>query len=79
MDVRSWIHVAGEDCVAVKVPANAYLDTRGSGWTCERGFKEAEAACVALRLPANAHVDYSGNDWSCDDGFSKRNAACAAN
>lgn len=29
----------GQVCLVVAVPANGYLDSAGSGWLCERGFR----------------------------------------
>ena len=61
---------------------NAYADDAGfgSGWQCNRGFRQTGSgcatSCVALTLPPNAYVDYSGNDWECIDGFIRQRQAC---
>ena len=60
------------------MPANAYLDSSGNGWKCERGFKQEQSACTALTLPTNAYINYSGNNWNCTDGFRKQGETCIA-
>ena len=46
----------GGNCVAVIVPANAYLSPEGTSWTCNRGFRPEGAACKAVQVPVNAYV-----------------------
>jgi hypothetical protein len=58
------------------MPANAYMDNRGTGWQCERGFHRNDMVCAAVVVPANAYLDYSGNDWQCADGFRRNEGAC---
>jgi hypothetical protein len=55
-----------------------YLDERGSGWRCERGFRQEKQVCAPLIVPLNAYVDYSGNDWRCESGFRRQDAVCKA-
>jgi len=62
--------------VPVEIPANAFLDWKGNGWKCERGFRQQNSSCEPLAVPANAYIGYSGNDWSCVDGFRKQGEAC---
>jgi hypothetical protein len=62
----------------VVIPSNAYLDSNGTVWRCERGFKRMESACVELAVPVNAYLDYSGNEWRCEDGFNRVGDACKA-
>ena len=71
--------VDGNACVAIAVPANAYLSeaTYGPGWKCERGYRAVDTKCVAVQLPENAHLDYSGSDWDCDPPYRKRQNTCA--
>ena len=65
-------------CIAIKVPANAYLTdaSYGPGWNCNRGYSATDTACIALPVPENAHLDYSGNDWECNQPFLKRAGDC---
>jgi len=37
---------AGADCVAVKIPANAHLDSAGNDWSCDRPFRRRTDTCV---------------------------------
>jgi hypothetical protein len=60
----------------VKVPVNAFLNSRGNAWECERGFRQVDSRCVALNPPAHALVDDSGNAWRCDVGFRKQEQLC---
>lgn len=67
-------------CVAVTVPAHAYLSERsyGQGWACDRGYRKDQATCVAVGLPEHAHLDFYGNDWDCNQPYRKRNHACTS-
>ena len=60
----------------MSIPANAFLNSRGNGWECERGFREAGRQCAPLNPPAHALIDDSGNAWRCDVGFRKHDEAC---
>jgi hypothetical protein len=31
-------------CAAIEVPANAYLNSSGDKWECERGYRDAGGA-----------------------------------
>jgi hypothetical protein len=66
----------GDTCAVVDVPENAYLDSNGNGWQCERGFRREQTVCKTLIVPANAHTGYSGNDWNCADGFRRHDGRC---
>lgn len=48
-------HVSAE-VGAGKIPEYASAKRYGSGWTCNRGFKEVKDACVAVNLPANTYL-----------------------
>jgi len=47
---RGFAKVAAA-CVAVKVPANAYLSASGDGWECARGYLRLGERCVCGRAP----------------------------
>lgn len=70
----------GAACVAIKLPANAYLsdDIYGPGWACKREYKADGNSCVAVKLPQNAYLPGSSysDDWECERGFRKAGAAC---
>jgi hypothetical protein len=38
----------GQECVAINVPPNARLDVFGSGWTCNRGYKQVQSRCTEM-------------------------------
>ena len=69
---------SGGNCVAVRVPANAYATGSwiGAGWKCERGFEEVDGACVVVVVPVNAALDESGTRWHCYRGFVKTDKEC---
>jgi hypothetical protein len=54
---------------AGKIPEHASAKSYGSGWTCNRGFKEVKGACVAVNVPANAHLTTTshGRGWGTGD------------
>lgn len=90
-DCDRGYRAANAACVAIKVPANAYLTSSissGSAWKCNRGFRRTDATgfrqfdatCVAIAVPANGYlVDASyGPGWKCDRGYRVVDGACAA-
>ena len=65
-------------CVAVEVPADAYLVGGGNDWKCERGFRRIGERCNAIAVPVNAYLNDLGSDWRCERGFRKDGLGCAA-
>ena len=67
-------------CVAVVVPANAYLTPSGDGWACERLYRKRDSACEAVLIPANAYADGTsyGTGWRCEQRYRASGAACVA-
>src|SRR5262245_54053805 len=74
---RGFRQAAGA-CEAVRVPANAQIDTAGHGWECNRGFKQVGTACDRLVIPANARLDTLGHDWVCNRGYRAEGESCVA-
>ena len=62
---------------SVELPENARAKSYGSGWECERGYREDNGACVVVDVVENAHLDSSGNDWECNRPYRKRQGNCA--
>ena len=62
--------------MAVEIPANAFLDSSGQRWECQRGFRRELDSCHEIDLPANAHLDYSGHGWACNRGFERDGEVC---
>jgi len=54
------------------------LNAAGTGWRCERGYRNEGTSCIALQVPRNAHIDYSGNAWECDEHHRRVEATCMA-
>ncbi len=67
-----------DQCVAIEVPANAYLVGSGDDWKCERGFQRIDNQCSLIAVPANAYLDDRGGEWRCERGFRKQDAGCVA-
>ena len=61
--------MAAQSCAAIEVPPNAYLDSSGDRWKCDRGYRSVAEGCVALELPAHAYLDAAGERWLCDRGY----------
>lgn len=71
--------LAGDNCVAVMVPENAYGTNRtyGLGWECLHGFREVgKVACLAVAVPDGGFLDPSGERWHCLRGFLKVDDTC---
>ena len=77
----SWgYRKTGETCVAIKIPANAYLNSYGYDWECDRGFKALNQTCVAVKIPENGYFVKStyGAGWECERGYLAKNEICIA-
>ena len=48
---------------SVELPENARAKSYGSGWECERGYREDNGACTAVRVPANAYLANTSYGW----------------
>lgn len=61
-------------------PENASAKRYGTGWTCDRGYQEADGACNAIELPANTYATTSsyGRGWECNRGYRRSNESCIA-
>jgi len=73
----------GLDCRAVKVRANAHADDEedfGTGWECDRGYREVGGHCIRVVVPANAYYsEFSfGRSWACDPGYRQEGETCLA-
>ena len=65
---------------SVRVPDNAHATGYGSGWECDRGYRQVKGACAAVKLPANAYLKNStfGNGWECNWGYRQVDKSCVA-
>lgn len=65
---------------AAGIPENAGARSDGSGWECDRGYRENDGSCAAVEVPANAYfVEASfGLGWKCDRGYRTVSEACVA-
>lgn len=59
----------------IGLPANSHK-SRGNGWTCNKGFKQAGDRCLKIQIPRNAKLSYSGKRWACNKGFKKAGNGC---
>jgi hypothetical protein len=60
------------------IPDNARARSYGSGWECNRGFRETAERCVTVDVPANAYLSPEGTSWTCDRGFRAEGAKCVS-
>jgi hypothetical protein len=65
-------------CVAIHVPANAYLDSLGDRWKCDRGYRKVSDGCLAIEVPPNAYLSAAGNEWLCERGYREVAETCSA-
>ena len=67
-------------CIAVTLPANAYLTnkTYRQGWECQRSFLRINNTCVPIKVPINGYLDYSGIKVKCERGYLLVNKTCEA-
>jgi hypothetical protein len=64
----------------VSVPDNAHRKNYGSGWECDKGFREEDSSCAAVHVPENAFGTNSsfGLGWECSWGFRQAGQHCVA-
>lgn len=70
---------AGDTCVKIVVPQNAYPTNKpyGTGWECVHGFIEVEGtSCDKVFVPEGGYLDPSGKRWNCLRGFRKIDDIC---
>src|SRR5512138_196859 len=60
------------------IPDNARQRSYGSGWQCNRGYRETVGKCVAVLVPADAYLSPDGSSWTCNRGFRSVNDTCTA-
>jgi len=57
-------------------PLNAHPNYSGTGWECDRGYRELGGECVAVQVPVNAQLSYSGHGWDCQRGYGEVGNQC---
>jgi hypothetical protein len=72
--------IAAAQTASIDIPENARNKSFGSGWECERGFREADGACRAVEIPANAFATNTtyGRGWECGRGYNDVRGTCEA-
>lgn len=75
---RGYTEVDRTSCDPIPVPPDAFLQSSGRDWQCDRGFRRAEETCVPIVLPPHAYLseEWSGPGWACDRGFSAEADRC---
>lgn len=75
---RGYRESREEKCVAIEMPANAYLSASGARWECHRGFREADEICVAINVPPHGYLTEStyGSGWKCERGYRVTGESC---
>lgn len=63
---------------AIDVPVNATAKSYGTGWSCNKGYREKNNACEAIIIPDNAYSTNKtyGIGWECNRGYRKIDDAC---
>jgi len=70
--------VASAEGNPVVAPRDAHMKRYGSGWECDRGYREVDNACAVIEVPANALLGSRGRDWECARGFRRVDQSCVA-
>ncbi len=78
-ECRRGYREVNNNCIAIAVPANAYLNSSGVRWECDRGFRETNETCVAIDVPQNGYLTESnfGSGWKCERGFQPEGEVCS--
>jgi hypothetical protein len=66
---------------SAEIPENAHVNSYGSGWQCNYGYKAVDEACVAVKVPENGYLvadSAFGPGWQCDRGYRAVDEACVA-
>jgi hypothetical protein len=53
------------------MPDNASTNKHGTGWLCDRGYREFEGKCKSVEVPADAYATNNsyGRGWECSRGY----------
>ena len=65
------------EVTAEALPPHAHVKHFGSGWECDRGYREIDRACEAIVLPPGGNLEPLGRGWRCDRGYQKVVGHCA--
>jgi hypothetical protein len=62
----------------IELPENATAKSYGTGWNCDKGYREKNSTCEVVIVPDNAYPTNKvyGIGWECNRGFRKRDDAC---
>ena len=62
------------------IPKNAYLNSSGNRWECERGYYEEGNKCKAINVPANGFLTGLPHEsgWDCERGYKPVKKDCVA-
>ncbi len=65
----------------VAIPINATPNAYGSGWQCDVGYVETNAACTVIVVPGNAYETGMpfGQGWKCNKPFLQHDNTCVIN
>ena len=73
-----WRGVAAIQNHAADMPLNAHLKRYGSGWECDRGYRENGAACTAVGAGADAVRTCSGRALGAHGASDHERDGCGA-
>jgi len=72
----------GDECVAMEVPENGFINASGTGLKCERGYRVegflGNKTCGKIEVPADGYLTESNSNsgWACNRGFNATNDSC---
>lgn len=53
---RGFEQVGRASCIPIEIPENAFLESAGYDWECDRGYRRGRTSCEAVDLPENAFL-----------------------
>ena len=70
-----YVYAKNDD---VKLPENATARSYGTGWNCDKGYREKNNGCAAILIPENAYSTNKtyGRGWECKRSFRKIDDTC---
>ena len=60
----------------VQLPPHAKWQPWGSGWECQRGYRQEGERCIEVDVPPHAFLDSFGHDWECERSYRRKGERC---
>jgi len=60
----------------VQLPPHTKRQPWGSGWECQRGYRQEGERCIEVDVPPHTFLDSFGHDWECERSYRREGECC---